>query len=160
MWCRDEFAERGLDTNLAQCNLSFNERMGTLRGMHFQRHPHPEVKLVRCTRGAVWDAIVDLRQDSPTYCGWHAELLSAENRSMLCVPAGFAYGYLTPTDAAEVVYQVSEPYHPDLEGGVRWDDSAFGIAWPKDGPFSLSPKDRSWSDYVPAGPSRIDEGNS
>lgn len=160
MWCRREFSEHGLDTNLAQCNLSFNERAGTLRGMHFQRDPHPEVKLVRCTHGAVWDAIVDLRPESPTYCGWHAELLSADNRSMLYVPAGFAHGYLTLTDAAEVFYQVAEFYHQDLETGVRWDDPAFGIQWPKDGPFILSPKDGSWPDYNPAGPSESDTGNS
>ncbi|MDP2481939.1 MAG: dTDP-4-dehydrorhamnose 3,5-epimerase [Candidatus Palauibacterales bacterium] len=149
MWCRREFSEHGLDTNLAQCNLSYNELAGTLRGMHFQRQPHPEVKLVRCTRGAVWDAIVDLRPDSPTYCRWYAAELTALNRRMLYVPAGFAHGYLTLADDAEVFYQVTEFYHKELEGGVRWDDPAFGIEWPLEGPFHLSPKDRSWPDYHP-----------
>lgn len=153
MWCRREFAEHGLDAGLAQCNLSFNERAGTLRGMHFQREPHPEVKLVRCTRGAVWDAIVDLRPDSPTYCRWHAVELTEQNLAMLYVPAGFAHGYLTLTDGAEVFYQVTEYYHRDLEGGVRWNDAAFGIEWPQDRPLILSPKDRSWPDYRPTGPS-------
>ena len=158
MWCHNEFAEHALETNLAQCNLSFNERAGTLRGMHFQEDPHPEVKLVRCTRGAVWDAIVDLRPDSPTYCQWYGATITAENRAMLYVPAGFAHGYLTLTDAAEVFYQVTEFYHRDLEGGVRWDDPAFGIDWPMDGPFILSPKDRSWPDYHPAGRSESNTG--
>ena len=151
MWCRQEFVEHGLDATLAQCNLSFNERAGTLRGMHFQHQPHPEVKLVRCTQGAVWDAIVDLRPDSPTYCRWHAEVLTDQNRAMLYVPAGFAHGYLTLTDSAEVFYQVTEYYYQNLEGGVRWDDPTFGIEWPENGPFILSPKDRAWPDYQPAG---------
>lgn len=153
MWCRREFAEHGLEPNLAQCNLSFNEQAGTLRGMHFQHEPHTEVKLVRCTRGAVWDAIVDLRPDSPTYCHWYAVELTEDNRAMLYVPAGFAHGYLTLTDGSEVFYQVTEFYHRDLEGGVRWDDPAFGIEWPLEGPFLLSPKDRSWPDFSPTGPS-------
>ena len=160
MWCGREFAEHGLDTNIAQCNLSFNERAGTLRGMHFQHQPHPEVKLVRCTRGAVWDAIVDLRPDSSTYCQWYGAELTVENRAMLYVPAGFAHGYLTLTDAAEVFYQVTEFYHKNLEGGVRWDDPAFGIEWPDSGPFILSPKDRSWPEYQPAKRSITDLGTS
>lgn len=159
MWCREEFLAHGLDTGIEQCNLAFNQRAGTLRGLHYQHEPHAEVKLVRCTRGAVWDVIVDLRPDSPTYTRWHGEVLSADNRAMLYVPAGFAHGYLTLTDSAEIFYQVNERYHPDLEDGVRWDDPAFRIEWPKAGPFILSSKDRSWPDYRSAGRSTPDTGN-
>ena len=150
MWCRNEFAEHGLDTTVAQCNLAVTERAGTLRGLHYQHDPHPEIKLVRCSRGAVWDVIVDLRRDSPTYCQWFGADLTAENRAMLYVPAGFAHGYLTRTDSVEMFYQVTEFYYPDHEDGVRWDDPSFGIEWPDSGPFILSPKDRSWPDYRPA----------
>lgn len=160
MWCRREFEQQGLDATVAQCNLSYNVRRGTLRGMHFQREPHPEVKLVRCTRGAVWDAIVDLRPDSPTRCRWFGVELAAENHTMLYVPEGFAHGYLTLTDGAEVFYQVSEFYHPELEGGYRHDDPAFSIDWPLQGPFSISSKDRSWPDYRPDTHSEPNRGSS
>jgi dTDP-4-dehydrorhamnose 3,5-epimerase len=160
MFCREEFAEHGLDTGVAQCNLAYTERSGTLRGLHYQHEPQPEIKLVRCSRGAVWDAIVDLRRDSETYCEWYGTVLSAENRSMLYVPAGFAHGYLTLTDSVEMFYQVAEFYNPELEDGVRWDDPTFGIEWPNDGPFILSPKDRSWPDYKPGTRSASDTGTS
>jgi dTDP-4-dehydrorhamnose 3,5-epimerase len=146
-WCEREFAENGLNTRLVQCNVSFNRRRGTLRGMHFQRPPHAEAKLVRCTRGAIHDVIIDLRAGSPTYKQWLGVDLTAENRRMLYVPEGFAHGYQTLVDESEVFYQVSEFYTPEAEGGVRWDDPAFGIVWPDpDGAF-LSGKDRSWPDY-------------
>ena len=147
-WCAREFAEAGLSTELVQCNLSFNEQRGTLRGMHFQRAPHAEAKLVRCTRGAIYDVAVDLRPGSPTHGRWVGVELTAENRRALYVPEGCAHGYQTLADGTETFYQVSEWYTPQAEGGVRWDDPAFGIEWPLPDPV-LSPKDASWPDYRP-----------
>jgi dTDP-4-dehydrorhamnose 3,5-epimerase len=148
-WDRVEFAERGLSAELAQCNVSFNHRRGTLRGMHFQHAPHAEVKLVRCTRGAIYDVIVDLRPDSPTWKRWLGIELTAENRRALYVPEGFAHGYQTLVDATETFYQVSAFYSPGAEGGVRWDDPAFGIEWPYADQPLMSEKDRAWPDYQP-----------
>ena len=148
-WDRVEFAEHGLSTELAQCNLSFNDRKGTLRGMHFQVDPHAEVKLVRCTRGAIYDVIVDLRPDSPTWKRWLGVELTADNRRALYVPEGFAHGYQTLVDETETYYHVSAFYAPGAEGGVRWNDPAFGIEWPDPEPSVMSDKDRSWPDYRP-----------
>lgn len=148
-WCEDEFAAQGLDTRVSQCNLSFNERQGTLRGMHYQVAPHAEVKVVRCTQGAVYDVIVDLRPGSPTYRRWTAVELSAENRRLLYVPEGFAHGYQTLEDATETFYQVSVPYTPEAERGVRWDDPAFSIEWPDVPQRVISEKDRNWPDFTP-----------
>lgn len=147
-WCRDELAAHGLDARVAQANVSWNERRGTLRGLHFQRAPHAEVKLVRCTRGAVYDVIVDLRPGSPTYTRWLGVELSAENGRSLYVPEGFAHGYQTLVDGSETFYLVSEPYAPGAEGGVRWDDPAFGISWPDVAERVVSAKDGSWPDFV------------
>jgi dTDP-4-dehydrorhamnose 3,5-epimerase len=147
-WCRDEFEEYGLETEIAQCNLAYNHYAGTLRGMHFQSHPHAEVKLVRCTRGAVYDVIIDLRPDSPTFMRWIGVELSAENRRMLYVPEGFAHGYQTLVDGSETFYQVSRAYVPDAGGGVRWDDPAFGIDWPPVDRRIISPKDQAWPDFA------------
>jgi dTDP-4-dehydrorhamnose 3,5-epimerase len=130
IWCRDEFAAHGLNPALAQANVSFNHRKGTLRGMHYQAAPHQEAKLVRCTRGAIWDVVLDLRPGSPTYRAWTGAELSDANRAMLYVPEGCAHGFLTLTDAAEVAYQMSIPYAPEAARGVRYDDPAFGIEWP------------------------------
>jgi len=130
IWCRDEFAAHGLNPTLAQANVSFNHRKGTLRGMHYQAAPHQEAKLVRCTRGAIWDVVLDLRPDSSTYRAWTGAELSDANRAMLYVPEGCAHGFLTLTDAAEVAYQMSVPYAPEAARGVRYDDPAFGIEWP------------------------------
>ena len=146
-WSEQELAERGLETRVAQCNVSLNDRKGTVRGMHFQRPPHEEVKLVRCTRGALHDVIVDLRPDSPTLRHWIAVELSERNRRALYVPRGFAHGFQTLADDTEVFYMVSEPYAPESAGGVRWDDPAFGIVWPLGDPAEISEKDRSWPDY-------------
>jgi dTDP-4-dehydrorhamnose 3,5-epimerase len=147
-FCRQEFQAHGLNPDLAQCNLSFNRLAGTLRGMHYQRSPHAEAKLVRCTAGTVYDVIVDLRPDSSTFMKWEAAELSAENRRLLYVPEGFAHGYQALTDGAEVFYQVSAFYHPPSEGGLRWDDPAFGIEWPL--PVSaISAKDASYPDWRP-----------
>ena len=148
-WCREEFAAHGLNPELVQCNLSFNHAAGTLRGMHFQREPHAEAKLIRCTRGAIVDVIVDLRRGSPTHARWLAVELSEENRSALYVPEGFAHGYQTLVDRTETLYQVSEAYAPGAEGGVRWDDPGFGIEWPPAERRIISEKDRTWPDYDP-----------
>lgn len=129
-FCQNEFKARGLDPCVAQCNVSFNAKRGTLRGLHCQDKPHEEAKLVRCTRGAIWDVIIDLRQDSPTRLRWHAAELSAENRAALYVPKGFAHGFQTLVDDTEVLYQMSESYHPELARGLRWDDPKLGIRWP------------------------------
>jgi dTDP-4-dehydrorhamnose 3,5-epimerase len=145
-WCQHEFAEHGLADCIAQANVSYNTRRGTLRGMHWQEAPFAETKLVRCTRGAIFDAIVDLRPDSPSYRQWYGAELSAENRSMLYVPEGFAHGFLTLDDDTEVTYQVSQFYTPGAERGARHDDPAFGIVWPL--PIEvISDKDRTWPDY-------------
>lgn len=130
-FCAQEFARNGLCTAYAQCSISFNARAGTLRGMHFQARPHAEAKLVRATQGAVYDVILDLRQDSPAYLRWFAVELSAENRKTLYIPEGLAHGFQTLTDGAELFYQISVPYQPDAARGVRWNDPAFGIEWPR-----------------------------
>ena len=150
-WDRLEFAERGLATELAQCNLSFNHRRGTLRGMHYQAAPHAEVKLIRCTRGAIYDVIVDLRPDSPTRARWVGVELTADNRRALYVPEGFAHGYQTLVDGTETYYHVSAFYAPSAERGVRWNDPAFAIEWPEPDPPVMSEKDRTWPDYRPGG---------
>ncbi len=147
-WCADEFADHGLVNEVVQANVSWNAQQGTLRGMHFQRPPHAETKLVRCTRGAIYDVIVDLRPDSETYKHWLGVELTDENRRALFVPERFAHGYQTLVPDSEVVYQVSAAYAPDAEGGVRWDDPAFGIEWPDPGNALLSDKDRSWPDFT------------
>lgn len=142
-WVAAEFAARGLDASFAQCNLAFNHKKGTLRGLHFQRAPQEQVKLVRCVRGAVYDVVVDLRPGSPAFRQWAGVELTADNRRMLYVPAGLAHGYLTLSDDAEVSYQASTPWAPQSEGGVRWDDPAFGIAWPFE-PAVISNRDATW----------------
>lgn len=147
-WCREEFETRGLEPRLAQCSVSYNRHAGTLRGMHYQKAPHAEAKLVRCTVGAVYDVLVDLRPDSPAYLHWFGAELTAANRRGLYVPVGVAHGFQTLADDTEVFYQISEPYHPELAGGVRWDDPALGIRWPLADPI-LSPRDRSFPDLVP-----------
>ena len=147
-YCRKEFAEAGLETDFVQGNMSFNHARGTLRGMHFQRTPHEEVKLVRCISGAIYDVIVDLRPASPSYLKWQGFELSAENGRQLYVPRGFAHGFLTLCDAAAVVYQVSAFYTLGAEGGVRWNDPYFGIEWPAD-VVVLSAKDAAWPDFSP-----------
>lgn len=129
-WCRTEFAERGLNPALAQCNISFNKRQGTLRGMHYQEAPYAEAKLVRCIRGAIYDVALDLRPSSPTFQNWVASVLTAENRRALYIPEGCAHGFQTLEDNTELFYQMSEFYKEGLERGVRWDDPAFGIEWP------------------------------
>jgi dTDP-4-dehydrorhamnose 3,5-epimerase len=128
-WCADEFEKHGLNPRLAQCNISFNKKRGTLRGMHYQAEPFPEAKLVRCTLGAMYDVMIDLRQNSPTFKQWLAVELTAQNRRALYIPEGFAHGFQTLADNTEVFYQMSEFYHPECARGVRWDDPAFGVEW-------------------------------
>jgi dTDP-4-dehydrorhamnose 3,5-epimerase len=129
-WCEREFAARGLETRVAQCSTSCNKKRGTLRGMHYQAAPFGETKLVRCTRGSMFDVIIDLRSDSPTFARSFAAVLSADNRKSMYVPVGFAHGFQTLEDETEVFYQISEFYSPQHSRGVRWDDPAFAIAWP------------------------------
>ncbi len=145
---RDAFARRGLATEYVQANIGFSARRGVLRGLHYQLAPHAEAKLVRCTRGAIFDVIVDLRPESPTYRRWHGEELSADNRRAVYLPAGCAHGYLALADSSEVFYQASSAYMPSAERGVRWDDPAFGVRWPIEGAPSVSEKDASWPDYA------------
>jgi len=147
-FCARDFEAEGLDPCVAQCNVSYNRRRGTLRGMHFQRAPHAEAKLVRCTRGGIYDVIVDLRPDSPSFRRWLAVELTAENRRALYVPRGFAHGFQTLEDGCEVLYQMSEFYVPDAAAGVRWNDPAFAITWPIDDPI-LSARDASYPDFAP-----------
>jgi dTDP-4-dehydrorhamnose 3,5-epimerase len=147
-WCRKEFMAHGLTGALVQSNISFNKRTGTLRGMHFQTAPYEEAKLVRCTMGAVYDVIIDLRPDSSTFLRWIAAELTAENHKMLYVPENFAHGYQTLADNTEVFYQVSQFYSPGSEQGLRYNDPTFGIKWPMDVQV-ISHKDRSWPDYKP-----------
>lgn len=149
-WDEQELGARGLSTRVVQCNLSWNAKAGTLRGLHFQRAPHAEVKLIRCTRGAIWDVIADVRPGSPTYRRWIGVELTAENRRTLYVPEGFAHGYQTLADDTETYYQVSAYYAPEAEGGIRWDDPALGIEWPDaDGERVISDKDLAWPAFRP-----------
>jgi dTDP-4-dehydrorhamnose 3,5-epimerase len=142
-WEAGAFAAHGLDASFAQCNLAFNHRKGTLRGLHFQRAPHEQVKLVRCVRGAVYDVIVDLRPGSPAFRQWVGVELTADSRRMVYVPAGLAHGYVTLSDDAEVCYQASAPWARESEGGVRWNDPAFAIEWPGE-PAVISERDATW----------------
>ena len=142
-FCAREFAALGLDARVAQCNVSFNEKRGTLRGLHFQIAPHEEAKLVRCSRGAIYDVAVDIRPASPTYTRWYATELTADNRRMLFIPGGFAHGFQTLADATEVFYQMSEFYHPESARGLRFDDPSLGISWPLADPI-MSDKDRTY----------------
>ena len=145
-WCKEAFVAHGITNKLSQANLSMSRAAGTIRGMHFQREPHAEMKAVRCIRGAIFDVVVDLRPESATYCQWHGEKLTAENRRMPIVPEGCAHGFQTIEDNSEVFYLVSSPYSPESEGGVRWDDKEFNISWPL--PLTdISAKDANYKDF-------------
>ena len=144
-WCKTEFEHHGLNPKLAQCNVSFNTRKGTLRGMHYQAPPYAEIKIVRCTRGAIYDVVIDLRPESQTFKKWISAMLTADNRNMIYVPEGCAHGFLTLEDGSEVFYQMSEAYNADSARGVRWDDPAFQIAWPAKVDV-ISERDRSYPD--------------
>ncbi|MCY7332466.1 MAG: dTDP-4-dehydrorhamnose 3,5-epimerase [Pseudanabaena sp. CAN_BIN31] len=128
-WCQQEFSDRGLNPNLVQCNISFNLKKGTLRGMHYQAKLHEEAKLVRCIRGAIYDVIIDIRPDSSTFKDWLSVDLNADNRKMLYIPEGFAHGFQTLDDNSEVFYQMSNFYHPESARGIRWNDPEFQLEW-------------------------------
>lgn len=148
-WSRAGFEERGLNPDLVQCNLSFNVRCGTLRGMHYQSAPHAQAKLVRCTAGAIFDCIIDLREGSETFAQWVGVELSDENYTQLYVPEGFAHGFQTLVDGTEVFYQMSSPYVPASASGVRWDDPAFRIVWPEAAERVINERDRTYPDFRP-----------
>ena len=145
-WCQKEFEEHGLNPRLVQCNVSFNQRRGTLRGMHFQASPHAEAKLVRCTRGSVYDVVLDLRAESPTYKRWVGITLTADKRNMMYVPEGCAHGFITLEDDTEVFYQMSEFYDSSSARGVRWNDPVFGIIWPIETAV-ISERDANYPDF-------------
>jgi dTDP-4-dehydrorhamnose 3,5-epimerase len=145
-WCQREFEKHGLDSRLVQCNLSYNRSKGTLRGMHYQAPPYAEAKLVRCTAGAVYDVIVDLRPGSKSFRQWVGVELTADNRRALFIPEGLAHGFLTLADQTEVFYQMSEFYTPEGARGVRWNDLAFGIQWPA-AVAVISPRDAAYPDF-------------
>jgi dTDP-4-dehydrorhamnose 3,5-epimerase len=147
-WCKKEFESQGLSPELVQSNIAFSNKRGTLRGMHYQVQPYEEAKLVRCTMGAIYDVIIDLRPDSPTYKQWVGVELTSHNRKMLYVPEGCAHGYQTLTDDTEVFYQTSQFYAPAWARGVRYDDPAFGIAWPIE-VRAISDADTRWPPYSP-----------
>jgi dTDP-4-dehydrorhamnose 3,5-epimerase len=142
----DELRRRGLDARVAQCSVSFSARRGTLRGMHYQRAPHSETKLVRCTRGAIYDVVIDLRPSSPSFKQWFGAELTARSHRMLYVPEGLAHGFQTLEDDSEVAYQISEAYHPHAAAGFRWNDPAFAIRWPLD-VTAIAERDRSFPDF-------------
>lgn len=146
-WLPEEFRKRGIEPVLAQCNLAFNHTRGTLRGMHFQKHPHAQAKIVRATRGALLDVIVDVRPESPSYRQWDAVELTADNRRMLYIPEGIAHGYLTLTDGTEAYYHASSPWVPQAESGIRWNDPAVAINWPF-APVLISERDLSWPPFT------------
>lgn len=145
-FCAREFQAHGLNTHFAQCSTSFNKAKGTLRGMHYQAAPHQEAKLIRCTRGSIFDVIIDLRPQTPTFKQHVSVELSAANRIMLYVPEGFAHGFQTLEDDSEVFYQISEFFAPDCARGVRWNDPAFGIQWPE-AVRTISRRDRQYPDF-------------
>ena len=147
-WMPDEFAERGLETRIAQGSLALTKQRGTIRGMHFQAAPFEETKVVRAVRGAIFDVAVDLRPDSPTFRQWTGHELSAENRQIMYVPPGCAHGYQTLVENTEVFYFVSAPYSPPHQRGVRWNDPAFGITWPLGAPASIHERDASYPDFA------------
>lgn len=141
----EEFRRRGLNPKVIECSISFNPRRGTLRGLHYQAEPHAECKLIRCTRGAIFDVLVDLRPKSPMYRGWFGVELTSDNGKLVYAPKGVAHGLLTLVNETEVSYQISASYEPEAARGVRWDDPAFGIHWP--GPVRvISERDRSYRD--------------
>ena len=146
-WCAKEFEAYGLALCVVQCNINFSKKKGTVRGLHYQIEPYAEIKVIRCTKGAIYDVIIDLRPDSATCKQWVGVELSADNHRMLYVPEGFAHGYQTLEDNTEVFYPVSAFYLPEGERGVRWDDRSFEIKWPEADERIMSAKDRSWPDY-------------
>lgn len=147
-WCQKEFGDHGLSSKLVQCSISLSTRRGTLRGIHYQAAPFAETKVVRCISGAIYDVVLDLRRESPTFKEWFAMVLSADNRHSLYIPEGCAHGFLTLTDESEILYQMSEFYNPEAGRGVRWNDPSFQIAWPEKVEV-ISERDRTYADFEP-----------
>jgi dTDP-4-dehydrorhamnose 3,5-epimerase len=145
-YCREEFRAHGLCTDWVQCNVSVNARVGTLRGLHWQAAPHEEVKLVRCTSGAAFDVVVDLRPGSPTFRKWVGVELTAETRRAVYIPGGCAHGFQTLADGTELFYQMSAPYVPESARGARWDDPALGVVWPACASRVIGPRDLAFPD--------------
>jgi dTDP-4-dehydrorhamnose 3,5-epimerase len=143
-FCKKEFEEQGLTSEYVQCNISFNRKKGTLRGMHFQKSPHAETKLIHCITGSIFDVIIDLRPDSQTFKEWVGIELCSKDKYLLYVPEGFAHGFLTLSDDTEIFYQISEYYSPEYSDGVRWDDPTFNIEWPINGYPHISEKDKEY----------------
>ena len=148
-WCKSQFDARGLASNFVQFNISSSKKAGTMRGLHYQIPPHQETKLIRCTKGALYDVIIDLRMKSPTYMQWLGVELRADTYKMLYIPEGLAHGFLTLEDNTEVFYPASQIYYPLSERGIRWNDPNFDIKWPKTDVRILSEKDKNWPDYSP-----------
>jgi len=146
-WCEKEFEEHGLIPSYVQCNISFNKNKGTLRGMHYQAEPWAEAKLIRCTKGSIYDVALDLRPESPSFKKWFSVELTAENRKMLYIPERIAHGFLTLEDSTEVFYQMSQYYHPESTRGARWDDPALHIEWPFT-PRFISARDKQFEDFI------------
>ncbi len=146
-FCAREFEKQGLDPQLVQCNISFNKTKGTLRGMHYQSGDKGEAKLVRCTKGSIYDVIIDLRAESPTFKQWIGTELSSENRKMYYIPQGFAHGFQTLQHDSEVFYQMSAYFAPEYAQGIRWNDPQFGIIWPQPTPTLISEKDQQYADF-------------
>ena len=147
VWCKDEFEQIGLNYHLAQSNFGFSHHKGTLRGLHFQVAPHAEVKILRCTKGSIFDVIVDLRRDSKTFKKWFGIELNEKNSKMIYVPEGFAQGYMTLEDNTEIYYHTTCSYHPESAFGVRYNDPAFQIDWPLK-PAVISEQDQKWPDFA------------
>jgi len=147
-FCKEEFQKHGLETDIVQCNISYNKKRGTLRGMHYQVPPFEEAKIVSCTNGSIYDVVLDLRRDSATYCQWVAVELSADNYRMVFIPKGCAHGFQTLVDNTVVYYQMTEVFHPESASGVRWNDPVFGIQWVLDETI-ISEKDKNLSDFCP-----------
>jgi dTDP-4-dehydrorhamnose 3,5-epimerase len=147
-FCKNEFKERGLDPEIVQSSISYNRQRHTLRGMHYQLPPGAETKVVRCTRGSIYDVMIDLRKGSRTYCKWASYELTAKNYLMLYIPEGIAHGFITLENDTDVLYQMSEYHAPKLARGVRWNDPAFGVRWPAEKPI-MSGKDQNYEDYTP-----------
>lgn len=143
-FCKEEFREKGLETEIVQCNISYNKKSGTLRGMHYQAPPFEEAKIVSCVRGSIYDVIVDLRRDSSSYCRWFATELTEHNFKMVYIPKGCAHGFQTLEDNCMVYYQMTEFFHPECARGVRWDDPQFAIEWPDTQKGTLSDRDRKY----------------
>lgn len=147
-WCKQEFLDHRIDIEIVQSNVSYNQKKGTLRGMHFQEEPFAEPKIIRCTHGKIYDVFIDIRPDSPTYLQWDSVELSAASYQMMYLPAGFAHGFLTLEEHSEVLYQMAQFFNPAAVRGIRWDDPLFRIDWPEE-ITTISDKDLAYPDFVP-----------